>query len=372
MAESRLRNESCHDEPLHWLVMVLDLLPLPALLVRHGDSVPWSVNTAARTVGIVDNVDWTDAQDRPLPATASPLLRAAAGERLDGEECGWLSPEGELKRFLVYAALLPPQGGDELWSIVTFFDVTQLRASEAELRQEVEARDDLFAVAAHELRDPLASLQLSLQLMVQIATDEGDTPARELAEYIDISRRQSVRLGRLIANMLDLTRVRNRRLQLDLEAVDVCELVRDVVNAFYEKARAAGSELSIEAQGPLIAYVDRTKIEQIVGNLISNAIKYGEGQPISLRVYSDDGTAFVEVRDEGMGIASEDVQRIFERFRRAAGTHQRESLGLGLYIAKAFAEAHGGVIRVASEPGRGSTFTLELPRKRLPDRRDAV
>jgi signal transduction histidine kinase len=247
---------------------------------------------------------------------------------------------------------------------LSFLDITGRKSTEAEYRQALEARDEFFSVATHELKDPLFSLQLSLQLLRHSAERHGEVPAHVL-HHMDVSERQIARLARLIDNLLDVSRIANRRLQLDLEALDLCELVHQVAGRFQNQASSAATPLASEGCEPVIGYFDRLKLEQVVGNLLSNAIKYGGGNPVTVRVRGEDGTAVVEVEDRGAGIPSEDQARIFERFERASKGHKKASLGLGLYIVRSLVEAHGGTVGVRSEPGKGSTFIVELPRNRL-------
>lgn len=352
-------------DELPWLVAVLDLLPVAAILIERGSPRPASMNAAALKLLPEGDASCCGPAGEPAAPGKTPLARVARGEWLDGEEFCCLTHEG-VRTIAAYSAPLPD--GPRPLSLLTLLDITKLRASEADLRREIAARDELFAVAAHELKDPLVSLQLSLQLMLQIATEDSEASASDLLDYLQISRRQSERLGRLMGNLLDLSRVAHHRLQIDREAVDLSGVVRDVAAQFREKARAVGSPLDVEAPGPVIGYFDRTKVEQAIANLVANAIKYGGGRPIALRVSGDSETATIDVEDQGAGVAPEDQERIFRRFTRASGDHRRDSLGLGLYITKALAEAHGGTVRVRSAAGKGSVFSLELPLKRLPGR----
>jgi signal transduction histidine kinase len=128
-----------------------------------------------------------------------------------------------------------------------------------------------------------------------------------------------------------------------------------------EELSRYGCETVLEAEYPVVGCWDRLRLEQVLMNLLSNACKYGRKEPIHVRVEAAPGLARLSVRDEGYGIAPEDQERIFQRFQRADATRHIQGLGLGLWICRQIAEAHGGKLRVESEPGKGSTFILELP-----------
>src|SRR5262249_53117191 len=146
------------------------------------------------------------------------------------------------------------------------------------------------------------------------------------------------------------------RFNIQLEDFDLVELVGEVVERFEEEARRAGSAVTIAAPASARGRWDRTRLDQALTNLLANAIKYGAGKPVEVAVAVDAAIARVTVHDEGIGIASEDLHRIFDRFERAVSSTHYGGLGLGLYIARQIVEAHGGQIQVKSNPGAGATF----------------
>jgi signal transduction histidine kinase len=220
------------------------------------------------------------------------------------------------------------------------------------------AREEFLHVASHELRGPLGTLRLTVQLLRRHARS-GNLQAYE--ERLRVLERQAQRLVRLSETLLDVSRITAGRLELMKEEGDVAGLVRDVAARFVEDAAEKGSVLVVDAPGPLRCTFDPARLDQIVSNLVSNAVKYGGGAEIAVRVRGAEGRARIEVEDHGIGIAPDQQERIFGRFERAVSGRRYGGLGLGLWIARRLVEAHGGVVRVRSAPGVGSTFTVELP-----------
>jgi signal transduction histidine kinase len=153
---------------------------------------------------------------------------------------------------------------------------------------------------------------------------------------------------------------------LERETFDLAELVAELAQRYREEAERRGSEMHVDTPPGAVGSWDRNRLEQVITNLLSNAIKYGNAHPIHIEVRHDATTALVVVRDEGIGIPAEALGTIFQRFERVAPTHGYGGLGLGLYIAKQIAEAHGGTIEVESELGKGSRFSLILQREPAP------
>jgi signal transduction histidine kinase len=352
---------------------ILDALPFPTLLIEPGTGRVLLANGAAGLLpdeAAGDEASYATGPDGERIAPDQwPRRRASRGERLDGMPITWHTPGGQAS-FLSYADTVLVDGRP--LTVLTYLDVTRQAATEEELRQAVRVRDEFFSFASHELKDPLASLMLSVEVLRRVVGRQGAVPEDLLRERLDVCKRQGERLAGIIENLLDVSRIAHGRLRPDLEALDLCDLVRDVVERFQEQARAAGSALELGPCGPTIGYFDRSQVEHVLGNLVSNAIKYGEGRPVSVRLVADASTARIEVEDRGIGIAEADQARVFDRFERATRDHRGTSLGLGLYIVRSIVEAHGGSIALRSEPGRGSTFTVELPRKRLPRHDPAV
>lgn len=233
-------------------------------------------------------------------------------------------------------------------------------------REAIQIRDEFLSIASHELLTPLTALQANVQsLMRQRRQGEPVSPER-LERGLEIADRQVQRLTRLVRELLDVSRIESGRGRLDPEPFDLSGLVEELVVRYREEAERHGSEMHVDAPPGATGVWDRDRLEQVITNLISNAIKYGNARPIHVEVGSDASTAWVAVRDRGIGIAPERLPTIFQRFERAAPGSGYGGLGLGLYIAQQITEAHGGRIAVSSTPGKGSCFTLILRRDAVP------
>ncbi|MEW5848813.1 MAG: sensor histidine kinase [Myxococcota bacterium] len=233
----------------------------------------------------------------------------------------------------------------------------QLSGKVRERDRALAIRDEFIAIAAHELRTPITPLKLRLQaLMLLLRRHEREAPWAEQAQQgLAACERQLSRLTRLVDNLLDASQRESTQLKLSLEELDLAELVTEVAEAFPE------CQLALDLERPLPGRWDRLHLERLLSNLIANAAKFGRGMPIDIRLRRVDTMARLAVRDRGIGIPPEDQARIFDRFEQAVSSFQYGGLGLGLYIARQVAEAHGGTIRVRSVRGEGSTFIVELP-----------
>lgn len=261
-----------------------------------------------------------------------------------------------------------------VWS---FRDVTAARRTEARLaellrreqliRQEAEAavrvRDEFLAVASHELRTPVTSLLLAMQGLSRLARDGGlKTAAPEmLGEALLTSERQAHKLSKLVSDLVLVSRIQAGQLRLVPREADLTQVVRATVAAHEDQLAAAGCPVALEAPHPLPGRFDAERVADAVGNLLGNALRYGVGQPIVVRVIQKDGDGLVSIHDLGTGIPADQQAQIFTCFGRASSPRHYGGLGLGLYVVQKVAEAHGGSVVLESSPGQGSVFTLRLP-----------
>ena len=236
----------------------------------------------------------------------------------------------------------------------------RLRARIAELEHLLQARDEFLSIAAHELRNPMHSLLLQVSAALQQARQQGAAPlARRLERVQHIVDRYVKRASLL----LDVGRMNATRTDPQLESVDFAEVVRDVVESYSPEAAFNRAPLNLRAPQTLPGRCDRLALEQIVSNLISNAIKFGAGASIDVSLESkQDNSVQFEVHDRGIGIAEADQERIFGRFERlSAQPGHPAGAGVGLWLVRGLVESHGGTIEVRSEPAKGATFTVVLP-----------
>jgi signal transduction histidine kinase len=230
----------------------------------------------------------------------------------------------------------------------------RVHASEAA----VAARDQFLAVAAHELRTPLTSMLLHIEAIERTMPVET-APASTLhvpptdQKRIAAVARQARRLSGLIDSMLDVSKLTGGHLSLELTELDVTALVREIAQRFAPDAAAAACALTLHLDRPERAVLDGNRLDQIVTNLIANALKYGAGSPVDISVDGDEQVIRVTVRDHGIGISPNDHQRIFLRFERAADERQYSGAGLGLWITSELVKALGGRISLHSVPGAG-------------------
>jgi PAS domain S-box-containing protein len=231
----------------------------------------------------------------------------------------------------------------------------------SEALESVRARDDFLAVAAHELRTPLTSLLLQIQMLAR-------TLAREQFELAAARRStsnaegQALRLASLVDRLLDVARLASDRMPVRPEDVELRQLLSDLVTTLTPDLDRAGCPIQVSMPLPVVGRWDRLRIEQVLTNLLSNAMKFGAGRPIEVEVETSPTDVSISVRDHGIGISPEDQARIFDRFERAVSSRHFGGLGLGLYISAQILRAHHGSLRVESTPGSGACFIIDLPR----------
>lgn len=239
----------------------------------------------------------------------------------------------------------------------------ELRSTKVELENAVRMRDDFMSIVSHELKTPLNTLILEVQLRkLQLGRKNFAAFSEDkLQQMVDKDERQIQSLIRLIDDMLDVSRIRTGKLSIRPTQVDLGKLVASVVENFAPQMEASGCTLLFQRPEPVIGLWDEFRIEQVLANLLTNAMRYGAGQPVQVNVSTTAAGACIEVRDHGIGISQKSLERIFCQFERAEGSESSAGLGLGLFIAEQIIKAHSGLIQVESEEGKGALFRVLLP-----------
>lgn len=354
---------------------------------------PTFMNPAAKAVTGYESLD--EIKSRPLhyaihskkpngdffPIEDCPIENAQYDLHfLQNKEEVFCRKDGSL--FPVSFSVAPLQkDGETIGSVLEFRDITEekkatqalidseerLKRYNVELEEALRARDDFLSIASHELKTPLSSLKLQLQLAKR-NRDRGDVTVyspEKVNRLIDQTERQTSRLIRLVDDMLDISRIRTGKLTIQREKFCLCTVVSDVLERLDANLREAGNQVILTCPGAIVGYWDRFRVEQVLTNLLTNAMKYGNRKPvtISIRLLPEDpGYVQLKVADQGIGLAPGAEERIFNQFERAVNANEVSGLGLGLFITQQIVVAHSGRIRAESEgPGKGTTFIVELP-----------
>jgi PAS domain S-box-containing protein len=261
---------------------------------------------------------------------------------------------------------LSPVDIDGKSHIIAFVrDITERQRLRRQAEESARQRDEALAIAAHELRTPISVQSLAIDMLQRVAQRPGSGPT--VAKLISRMKTSSERVGKLVDELTELTTLRRGKLELRIEEFDLASSVENLVDELRPELERSGTELGLDTE-PTVGRWDRLRLEQVVTNLLTNAMRHGEGKPIRVSVSGDATRARVVVEDRGPGIAREDQERVFEQFERALGARRSSGLGLGLYIARRIVEAHGGGLLLRSAPGAGAAFTVELPRMVPPER----
>jgi signal transduction histidine kinase len=241
---------------------------------------------------------------------------------------------------------------------------TTLAGANASLAEAVRARDEFISIASHELKTPITPLALRVQHLLRVAREapHGLVPRELVVKVTRNLDTHVVKLTKLVENLLDVSRINSGQLALRMEDFPLSAAVGDALDRVSAELSAANCDVRVEGQPDVVVRGDRSRVEQVLVNLLGNAAKYAPGGPVVVRVAAGADVVEVEVEDAGPGITPQDQQRIFERFERAVADRHVSGLGLGLYIAREIVQAHSGELSVRSEPGRGATFAMRFRR----------
>jgi len=238
--------------------------------------------------------------------------------------------------------------------------VAALQRENAELRLAVQARDEFISMIVHEVRNPLTPLLMQTSSLLLLA-ENPQAPIGKISKGVRSLNLIVEQLLRRTSVLLDISRMSSGIYRLEPSRVDAGEIVRSVVTRMSLEAQAAGSTLESQVQDGIVGRWDALAFEQIADNLVSNAIKYGEGRPIRIELSAHDGIATLKVRDQGMGISPENLDRVFERFERAVRRGQASGFGIGLWLVGRLTQEMGGTIGIQSAVGEGTAISVDLP-----------
>ena len=237
----------------------------------------------------------------------------------------------------------------------------ELLGVKAELERAVRMRDDFMSMISHELRNPLNTLHLQAQLRQRMAK-RGEAPGLDAFRTMVAREEHQIRsMIRLLDDVLDMFRTRSGKLVMAPAPMDLAAVARHAVESAQETARRTGTALTLSAPAAMPYVGDALRLEQVVTNLLTNALRYGGGKPVEVRLSAESGQAVLSVRDHGPGIALQDQDRIFRQFERGSGSEGVQGLGLGLFISRQIVDAHGGRIELRSVFGEGAEFIVRLP-----------
>jgi signal transduction histidine kinase len=355
-----------HSPQQRWTEATLNAVATPVLIADAAHRLVLFVNRAAtkfigtdavgttmgRAFGLETGRRMTDAEGRPITRENNLIARAAGGEDVGPVELLWHCG-GDSVALVCFAERVPPAAGESAAIVMSFFDVTQLRKVQQELARAERARDEFVQLAAHELRTPLTSLRLRI--------------ASALRKHADLPRVLAVghavdRMSKRVEQLIDVAGMREHLVVLHPEHVDLVEILREAASLLESQARWAKSSVTIAPTPPIFGSWDVARFTQVIASVLSNAVKFGAGNPVELVPSEHGDEASVSVIDHGIGISESDREVIFERFQRRASAAHFGGLGLDLWITREVLRQMRGTITVDVTPGGGATFVIRVPK----------
>lgn len=352
-------------------------LELSETRFRHlADAIPqivWTARVGGKGVEYVNQRWFEYTGDMPMedwsavihpddfPAALAALKEAGQNKTAYQAEYRIRRADNVYRWHLGRAVLVPDEQGELTIWFGTATDIEEHKRAQAAVEKAVTTRDEFISIASHELKTPLTSLKLQLQMGRKSLRTEPGLETGIVGKAIAFSLVQVDRLTALVERLLDISRIQAGKLQYEMELIDFSSLVRDLAERFRPDLEEGGSTLTVEVEEGIEIRCDHFRMEQVIVNLLTNALKYGPGTPVKVSLKKMGRDICLKVRDGGVGVPLHLQSLIFERFQRGHSPQTVDGIGLGLYIAKEIVSAHGGRIEVESDGRRGATFRVHLP-----------
>lgn len=365
----RMESQFAEARTLEQMRIVFDHLPEGVIVEDTDFNIVYANPTAIQMAGYKSLDDWLlehpassnytihTLDGSPFPVDELPSRIALSGSDEIPEVqmlVRYLNPPKEVYSSVASRPILDEDG--KVRQIVTVFrDITEKILIDQALRDALEVKDLFFSVASHELRTPLTALSLTAKVL---RYNQPNLPE----DALDRLERQIGKLTRHVDEMLDFSRLTRGLLDIDPVDLDLVKLVGGVLKEYGDQFSLAGIDVRFEAPAKIQGRWDAARLEQALENLFTNVIRYAPGAPMEVKISHDSETVFIEVSDQGPGIPSEDLERIFYRFERSRFFGERNGLGLGLFITKEIVALHGGKISASNLNIGGARFLIELPR----------
>lgn len=351
---------------LSWVSTSILHAPHAIHLVDGSGIVLWTEGNfkSMEQAGLIPGFDWSErslgtnaagtaiASDCPVSVTGNEHFSEVL-HSFTGVGAPLHSPDGGILGAIQFLTRVDEANHDHLYLAAYVAHVIE---EEFMHRSELVRHESALAIAAHELKNPITALLLSLQSLDRAMRQSKPGVIPLIGQACESARS----LSTLVTVLMDLASLQAGRMDIRRSEADLVALVRRVVERT-RVARPNSPEILVEARDEVRGAWDSLRLEQVIANLLSNAIKYGAGKPVTVTVWKEGSVARITIRDQGIGICHESLDRIFQPFERATAARRSDSHGLGLYVVRRIVEAHGGRISVQSEPGRGSCFLVEIP-----------
>lgn len=357
-----------------WLQEILNNLPI-GLVMTEPDTGNYSFSNKAANdfygkafpIGTdmpkyAQHMEVYDMAGNLLSPLEFPSTRAAQGEIFKNEVVRWVTTKGEFY-MSCSSAIIPQMHGHGKTVLVPFLDISEIIRSQKLLEDAVRGRDEFLSIASHELKTPLTSIQLQTQMSKRRLEKNLERPIgnEELIKIVHQTELGLKRLNRLVDDMLDVSRINSGKLSFNYEKFNFKDLAYEVMDRMQPLAKLSDTQILIKNDHDAVGEWDRFRLEQVLTNLISNALKYGDSTPVEIEFKSEAGFFTFSVSDKGPGISQEFQEKIFERFEREGSRDSVAGLGLGLYICREIINRHEGRIWVESSTGKGAKFLVRLP-----------